>query len=57
SVDDGHKRSHESDKFRPSPKTVSDVIQHQNDSFLAIVSKVAALDDDIRKLKRKLGIK
>ncbi|KAJ2248408.1 hypothetical protein GGH97_001749 [Coemansia sp. RSA 475] len=57
SVDDGHKRSHESDKFRPSPKAVSDVIQHQNDSFLAIVSKVAALDDDIRKLKRKLGIK
>ncbi|KAJ2125835.1 hypothetical protein IW147_000606 [Coemansia sp. RSA 720] len=57
SMDDGHKRSHESDKFRPSPKAVSDVIQHQNDSFLAIVSKVAALDDDIRKLKRKLGIK
>ncbi|KAJ2499869.1 hypothetical protein GGH96_003212 [Coemansia sp. RSA 1972] len=56
-MDDGHKRSHESDKFRPSPKAVSDVIQHQNDSFLAIVSKVAALDDDIRKLKRKLGIK
>ncbi|KAJ2358938.1 hypothetical protein GGF43_000470 [Coemansia sp. RSA 2618] len=57
SMDDVQKRSHDADKSRPSPKAVSDVIQYQNDSFLAIAGKVAALDDDVRKLKRKLGLK
>ncbi|KAJ2074866.1 hypothetical protein GGI01_002022 [Coemansia sp. RSA 376] len=42
---------------RPSPRAVSDVMQCQNDSFLAIAGKVAALDDDVRRLRKKLGIK
>ncbi|KAJ2744021.1 hypothetical protein GGI20_003292 [Coemansia sp. BCRC 34301] len=37
-----------------SPRTVSDVIQFQNESLLAIAAKVAALDDDVRRLKKKL---
>ncbi|PIA13183.1 hypothetical protein COEREDRAFT_83653 [Coemansia reversa NRRL 1564] len=40
-----------------SPKAVSDIIQYQNDSFLAIAGKVAALDEDVRKLSRKLALK
>ncbi|KAJ2607080.1 hypothetical protein H4S08_004939 [Coemansia sp. RSA 1365] len=40
-----------------SPKAVSDVIQYQNDSFLAIAAKVAALDEDVRKLVRSLSLK
>ncbi|KAJ1881373.1 hypothetical protein LPJ57_001649 [Coemansia sp. RSA 486] len=42
---------------RVSPKAVADVMQYQNDSFLAIAGKVAALDDDVRRLQKKLGIK
>ncbi|KAJ2800789.1 hypothetical protein H4R20_003930 [Coemansia guatemalensis] len=42
---------------RLSPKAVSDIIQYQNDSFLAIAGKVAALDEDVRKLCRRLALK
>ncbi|KAJ2716564.1 hypothetical protein H4R19_000572 [Coemansia spiralis] len=42
---------------RPSPRAVSDVIQYQNDSFIAIAGRVAALDDDVRRLNRRLGLK
>ncbi|KAJ2776394.1 hypothetical protein GGI15_004860 [Coemansia interrupta] len=41
---------------RPSPRAVADVIQHQNDSFLAIAGRVAALDDDVRRLRKRLGL-
>ncbi|KAJ1942386.1 hypothetical protein EC988_006504, partial [Linderina pennispora] len=46
-----------SQQQRPTPKAVSDVIQYQNDSFMAIAGKLAAVDEDVRRLKRKLGIK
>ncbi|KAJ2886704.1 hypothetical protein FB639_001529 [Coemansia asiatica] len=42
---------------RASPKAVADVMQYQNDSFLAIAGKVAALDDDVKRLQKQLGIK
>ncbi|KAJ2772550.1 hypothetical protein IWQ57_001716 [Coemansia nantahalensis] len=42
---------------RPTPRAVSDVIQYQNDSFIAIAGRVAALDDDVRRLRRRLGLK
>ncbi|KAJ2078442.1 hypothetical protein H4R24_004465 [Coemansia sp. RSA 988] len=42
---------------RLSPKAVSDIIQYQNDSFLAIAGKVAAVDEDVRKLCRRLALK
>ncbi|KAJ2777379.1 hypothetical protein H4R18_005184 [Coemansia javaensis] len=42
---------------RPPPRAVADVIQHQNDSLIAIAGRVAALDDDVRRLARRLGIK
>ncbi|KAJ2376761.1 hypothetical protein IW150_001784 [Coemansia sp. RSA 2607] len=41
---------------RPSPRAVADVIQHQNDSFLAIAGRVAALDDDVRRLRKRLNL-
>ncbi|KAI7833973.1 hypothetical protein BX661DRAFT_177902 [Kickxella alabastrina] len=41
---------------KSSPKTVSDVIQYQNDSFLAIASRVAALSDDVRRMRKKFGL-
>ncbi|KAJ1718963.1 hypothetical protein LPJ53_006185 [Coemansia erecta] len=41
---------------RPSPRAVADVIQHQNDAFLAIAGRVAALDDDVRRLRKRLGL-
>ncbi|KAJ1900559.1 hypothetical protein LPJ66_001388 [Kickxella alabastrina] len=41
---------------RSSPKAVSDVIQYQNDSFLAIASRVAALSDDVRRMRKKFGL-
>ncbi|KAJ2322753.1 hypothetical protein GGI00_005829, partial [Coemansia sp. RSA 2681] len=40
-----------------SPRAVADVMQFQNESLLAIAGKVAALDDDVRRLKKKLGLK
>ncbi|KAJ1664034.1 hypothetical protein IW140_004387 [Coemansia sp. RSA 1813] len=42
---------------RMSPKTIADVLQYQNDSFMAIAGKVAAVDEDIRRLSKKLAIK
>lgn len=42
---------------RPSSKAVSEVIQFQNDSFIAIAGKVAAVDGDLRRLKKRLGLK
>ncbi|KAJ1938430.1 hypothetical protein FBU59_004439 [Linderina macrospora] len=42
---------------RPTPKAVSDVIQYQNDSLIAIASKLATVDEEVRRLKRTLGIK
>ncbi|KAJ1800334.1 hypothetical protein LPJ59_001178 [Coemansia sp. RSA 2399] len=42
---------------RMSPKTIADVLQYQNDSFMAIAGKVAAVDEDIRRLAKKLAIK
>ncbi|KAJ2718768.1 hypothetical protein GGI07_005594 [Coemansia sp. Benny D115] len=42
---------------RPSPRAVADVIQYQNDSLLAVASKVALLDDDLRRLRKKLGLR
>ncbi|KAJ2832582.1 hypothetical protein GGI24_001176 [Coemansia furcata] len=45
------------DGERVSPRAVADVIGYQNDSFLAIAGRVAALDDDVRRLRKKLGVK
>ncbi|KAJ2518947.1 hypothetical protein H4217_003003 [Coemansia sp. RSA 1939] len=42
---------------RMSPKAVADVLQYQNDSFVAIAGKVAAVDEDIRRLAKRLAIK
>ncbi|KAJ2156595.1 hypothetical protein GGF46_005084 [Coemansia sp. RSA 552] len=42
--------------MRPSPRAVADVMQYQSDSFLSIAGKVAAVDDDIRRLSRRLGL-
>ncbi|KAI8318457.1 hypothetical protein GQ54DRAFT_314468 [Martensiomyces pterosporus] len=42
---------------RPTPKAVSDIIQYQNDSFLAIAGKLAAVDEDVRRLKKKIAAK
>ncbi|KAJ1822029.1 hypothetical protein GGH91_001449 [Coemansia sp. RSA 2671] len=47
----------EETQTKVSPRAVSDVMQYQNDSFLAIAGKVAALDDDVRRLAKRLGIK
>ncbi|KAJ2453604.1 hypothetical protein EV183_002129 [Coemansia sp. RSA 2336] len=45
-ADGVQKRPYDSEPAqRPSPRAVSDVIQYQNDSFLAIAGKVAALDE------------
>ncbi|KAJ2669582.1 hypothetical protein IWW42_004534 [Coemansia sp. RSA 1085] len=47
-ADGVQKRPYDSEPaLRPSPKAVSDVIQYQNDSFLAIAGKVAALDENV----------
>ncbi|KAI9500569.1 Nucleoporin nup49/NSP49 (Nuclear pore protein nup49/NSP49) [Coemansia spiralis] len=50
-------REDEDSGVRMSPKALADVLQYQNDAFLAIAGKVAALDDDMRRLGKKLGIK
>ncbi|KAJ2659245.1 hypothetical protein IWW48_003582 [Coemansia sp. RSA 1200] len=42
---------------RMSPKAVADILQYQNDSFVAIAGKVAAVDEDIRRLSKRLAIK
>ncbi|KAJ2729898.1 hypothetical protein H4R23_003417 [Coemansia sp. Cherry 401B] len=41
---------------RPSPRAVADVIQHQADSFLAIAARLAAVDEDVRRLRRRLAL-
>ncbi|KAJ2314885.1 hypothetical protein H4S02_002870 [Coemansia sp. RSA 2611] len=41
---------------RPEPRAVADVIQHQADSFLAIAARLAAVDEDVRRLRRRLAL-
>ncbi|KAJ1671687.1 hypothetical protein GGF44_002370 [Coemansia sp. RSA 1694] len=52
-----HSTGQQQQQRQLSPRAVADVMQFQNESLLAIAGKVAALDDDVRRLKKKLGLK